>query len=102
MRRRQAGGEIDDPARLFPDAGRITTQYPTDSFPGHAAWLDWPWKLHRIERKNVVTFELYHLADDPQESDNLVAKAPEQTERMKGPLEAWLESVVQSLNGRDY
>lgn len=98
----KAGREIDDPSRLFPDAGRITTQYPADSFPGHAAWLDWPWKLHRIERKNIVTFELYHLADDPHESDDLAAGAPEQVQRMKVSLETWLKSVVHSLNGGDY
>jgi arylsulfatase A-like enzyme len=97
----QAGKEVDDPARLFLDAGTIEQQYPQDSFPGHAAWLDWPWKLHRIDRKNVK-YELYNLADDPQEGNELAGGNPERVAAMKAQLEAWLRSVVQSLNGKDY
>jgi len=98
----QAGREVDDPSRLFLDAGRIDKQYPEDSFPGHAAWLDWPWKLHRIDRKGSVQFELYNLADDPQESADLSGRTLERCEAMKARLEQWLQSVVQSLNGKDY
>ncbi len=98
----QAGKEVDDPSRLFLDAGKIEKQYPEDSFPGHAAWLDWPWKLHRIERKGETRFELYDLAGDPDESDNLAAQDPERVKSMEAQLETWLLSVVQSLNGKDY
>lgn len=42
------GREIDDDARILRNAGKIDRQYPRDRFPGHSAWLDWPWKLHRI------------------------------------------------------
>lgn len=98
----QAGKDVDDPARLRLDASEITKQYPEDRFPGHAAWLDWPWKLHRIEKKNRVTFELYNLADDPQEGNDLSDAQPERVQSMKAPLEAWLRSVVRSLNGKDY
>jgi arylsulfatase A-like enzyme len=97
----KAGKEVDDPAHLFLEAGQITQQYPQDSFPGHAAWLDWPWKLHRIEKKKV-TLELYNLADDPLESHDLAASIPQRVQSMRAQLEAWLLSVVQSLNGRDY
>jgi arylsulfatase A-like enzyme len=99
----QVGKEVDDPGRLRLDAGQITQQYPEDRFVGHAAWLDWPWKLHRIEKKNTsVSFELYDLGDDPQESNDLVAQKPDRVDSMKAQLEAWLRSVVQSLNGKDY
>ena len=98
----QTGKEVDDPGHQFLDAGKIEKQYPEDHFPGHAAWLDWPWKLHRIEKNSKATFELYHLADDPQESNNLSEKSPERLASMKAQLEQWLKSVVQSLNGRDY
>jgi arylsulfatase A-like enzyme len=98
----QVGKEIDDPSHLFLDAGEIEKQYPTDSFPGHAAWLDWPWKLHRIEKRGDARFELYDLADDPDEGNNLAAQSPERVKSMKARLEAWLLSVVQSLNGKDY
>jgi len=98
----QAGKEIDDPAHQFLDAGRITKQFPESSFPGHAAWLDWPWKLHRIDRNDQVRFELYNLADDPQEGTDLAVRSPERVDTMRTELEAWLRSVVQSLNGKDY
>ncbi|MBN2131418.1 MAG: sulfatase-like hydrolase/transferase [Sedimentisphaerales bacterium] len=98
----QAGKKVDDPSRLRLDAGKITKQYPEDSFPGHSAWLDWPWKLHRIEKKGPVKFELYNLADDPQESKDCMATQPKRARVMKAELEAWLRSVVRSLNGKDY
>jgi len=101
LKAQQAGRDVDDPSRLRLDAGEIRKQYPEDHFPGHAAWLDWPWKLHRIE-KNGVKFELYNLADDLQESHDVFETQPERAKRMKGQLEAWLVSVVRSLNGKDY
>jgi len=98
----QAGKDVDDPSRLRLDAGKITKQYPEDSFPGHCAWLDWPWKLHRIEKKAPVKFELYNLADDPRESHDCTAAQPERTKAMQAELETWLQSVARSLNGEDY
>ena len=98
----QEGKRVDDPSRLRLDAGKITKQYPEDSFPGHSAWLDWPWKLHRIEKKGPVKFELYNLADDPQESNDCATAQPKRAKAMKAQLEAWLRSVVRSLNGKDY
>jgi len=98
----QAGKKVDDPSRRRLDAGKITKQYPEDSFPGHSAWLDWPWKLHRIEKKGPVKFELYNLADDPRESKDCATAQPERARAMKAELEGWLRSVVRSLNGKDY
>jgi arylsulfatase A-like enzyme len=99
----KAGREPADTSRLRLDAGEISQQYPQDSFPGHAAWLDWPWKLHRIQDKNAnVKLELYNLAEDPEEQKDLVAQDTGRTNSMKSQLEAWLASVVRSLNGRDY
>ena len=102
LKAQQAGKDVDDPWRLRLDAGEIKQQYPEDSFPGHAAWLDWPWKLHRIEKNNRLTFELYHLADDPQESNDLAGVKSDRAKSMRLELEAWLLSVVRSLNGQDY
>jgi len=98
----QAGKDVDDPSRLRRNAGKITKQYPEDSFPGHAAWLDWPWKLHRIEKKAPVKFELYNLADDPREGKDCIATQPERAKAMQAELEVWLKSVARSLNGKDY
>ncbi|MHC4728008.1 MAG: sulfatase-like hydrolase/transferase [Planctomycetota bacterium] len=99
----KAGKESSETFRLRLDAGDITKQYPLDSFPGHAAWLDWPWKLHRIHsKKDVIKFELYNLVNDPAEQNDLVALNTERVNSMKSQLQAWLTSVVNSLNGSDY
>ena len=97
----QAGKEIS-PQTFGKDPWKIKKQYPDDTFPGHSAWLDWPWKLHRIEKKNKTRFELYNLADDPGEKKDLAESRQNRTSAMKADLEAWLKSVVHSLNGRDY
>jgi len=97
----KAGKEID-PHTFGKDAWKVTKQYPLDSYPGHAAWLDWPWKLHRIENKNQVRLELYNLAEDPGEEKNLADAQPGRVSGMRAALEAWQKSVVRSLNGEDY
>jgi len=74
-----------------------------DTFPGHAAWIDGTWKLHRIANKDGdVQWELYDLGTDPRETTNLAGQRVEQREQLRGGLEPWLESVVRSLNGEDY
>ena len=76
-------------------------QWPDDQTVGHAAWLDWPWKLHRIEGDS---YELYQLVEDPMEAKDL-SKDPAQAERlktMKARLAVWMKSVTASYNGKDY
>ncbi len=99
----KSGDEIGDKSRLVVDAAEIKRQYPKDSFPGHSAWNAWPWKLHRIQNKNdAVKWELYNLADDPQEATDLAKQESERVQRMQAELETWLASVARSLNGKDY
>ncbi len=99
----KAGDEVGNKSRLRLDAGKITQTYPTDTFSGHAAWTDWPWKLHRIQSQaGKVTWELYQLAEDPQEKANLIDEQPQRAQQMKAALRQWLQSVVDSLNGADY
>jgi hypothetical protein len=98
----QKGDEVGDRSRLRLEAGKITKQYPQDNLPGHSAWLDWPWKLHRINAKKGVKFELYNLTEDPEERNDLAGRRPERAKTMKGKLEEWQKSVVRSLNGEDY
>jgi arylsulfatase A-like enzyme len=99
----KAGRESPETFRLRLDAGEITEQYPLDSFPGHCALLDWPWKLHRIEsKKGDVRFELYNLEKDPLEQNNLTDQKTDRANSMKPQLKQWLTSVVNSLNGKDY
>lgn len=97
------GKEPDDPAKLRLDAGEIKVRYPETDLPGHAAWIDGDWKLHRIaDKKGKVRFELYNLAADRQETRNLAGSESDRVEKMKTALEAWQRSVVRSLNGADY
>ncbi len=100
----KAGREPTDPKKLFADAGKMTKKYPLDSFPGHSAWLDGSWKLHRIEKPKAdgVKWELYDLATDPKEARDRQATEPKRAEAMKKELTDWLESVAKSLNGEDY
>jgi arylsulfatase A-like enzyme len=97
------GSEITVPSRLRMDAGEIKKQYPLDTFPGHSAWLDWPWKLHRIENKDgEIKFELYNLKNGPLEEKNVLDQETAKVGKMKKQLGEWLVSVVNSLNGKDY
>jgi len=97
------GREFDDEKKLRLEAGVIGTRYPEDTYPGHAAWLDWPWKLHRIEDDaGGVIRELYNLEADPMEENDLSPRETGRREAMNRQLEAWLGSVTRSLNGKDY
>jgi arylsulfatase len=100
----KAGREPADPKKLFVSAGKIGDKQPLDRFPGHAAWLDGSWKLHRIENPKAAEprWELYDLAADPKESHDLLATEAKRVTTMRKELTAWLESVVRSLNGEDY
>jgi arylsulfatase A-like enzyme len=101
MAKQQAGERPPhDPPRMRKDVNDFP-QLAEDSVNGHAAWTDWPWKLHRIQGKK---FELYNLADDPMEANNLGADAAQQERlrHMKGELDSWMRSVIRSLNGKDY
>jgi hypothetical protein len=98
----RAGKEVDDVSRQRLDAGKVTKQYPLDEYPGHAAWLDWPWKLHRIENDKGVKFELYNLAEDPMESKDVASEQARRVRSMQSQLQRWQKSVVQSLNGEEY
>ena len=101
MEKQQSGAPLPHhPERMRKDVDEFP-QFPEGTANGHAAWNDWPWKLHRI---NGETYELYNLADDPMESQDRSGD-PEQTQRlnvMKTELKGWMRSVVRSLNGRDY
>ncbi len=91
-----------DEAEPIP-AAQLRRDYSDRSFPGHSAWLEGDWKLHRIETKaGNVKWELYNLAVDRIESTDRLSAEPERASRMKAALDAWLRSVVASLNQGDY
>lgn len=99
----KAGNPVGDTGRLLLDAGEMAGKLPSDSFPGHSAWLDWPWKLHRIQGETgTVKLELYNLSDDPGEKEDRAVTDSDRVNLMKSELENWLKSVVGSHNGNDY
>lgn len=103
LAREQAGEAPAEPADLALDAGTIAERYSEAELPGHAAWIDGRYKLHRIPAKSGrVEYSLFDLADDPAETADAIDREPERAGRMKAALEAWQKSVIRSLNGDDY
>ena len=97
-----ARGEVPADATLPAER----SHYSETNLPGHAAWLDGNWKLHRIagrgENSATPKFELYDLGSDMQETTDVAQKEHERLASMKKQLAAWQQSVIRSLNGADY
>ena len=81
--------------------------------PGHAALLDWPYKLHTNpvagrdkkdtkSRETLPVVQLYDVSKDPKEATDLAAQEPERVAKMTAALETWKASVEKSLSGADY
>ncbi len=101
LQAQQAGEPNPLPGRLLKNVNEFP-DLPDGQFNGHAAWNQWPWKLHRIERGDHVRLELYHLVDDPMETTDLSEIEADRAEAMLAELEAWQASVFDSLEGKDY
>ena len=85
------------------DAASLATHYSKENLPGAAAWIDGDYKLLKsIPKKGAPKFALYHLSHDKAEKQDLSQKDPERFNKMKASLQGWQESVVDSLNGKDY
>lgn len=85
------------------ESGPWTEKVPETDLPGHAAWLDGQFKLHRLpQKKTGFTYELYDLAADPNEAQDIAAQNSGRVEKMKAELEKWQKAVVHSVNGGDY
>ena len=94
------------PGRLKKNIDEFKRYAGKDLNRGKSAWLDWPWKLHRYPKGKKghaqPVYELYNLQQDPMESNNLADQHPRQVESMQAAMQAWQESVLKSLNGKDY
>jgi arylsulfatase A-like enzyme len=103
MEAQRTGKPDPHPERLLKNV-REFPSFGGDARRGHAAWIDWPWKLHRIQPRGAAEpkLELYHLADDPLEAADLAAKEPRRATAMRAALEAWQRSVLESWAGKDY
>ena len=77
-------------------------RYPRDERPGHAVWLDHPYKLHRVTERGEFHYLLFDLVADPAEERNLAEAQPQRVARMKAELAAWQGEVIDSLNRTDY
>lgn len=76
-------------------------KYPgIDIYPysGQSAWIDNQWKLYQ----DGNSFELYNLDKDPKEEHNLANQFPERVQKMKEALVNWQNSVIGSIQGKDY
>jgi len=99
----QAGKDLAPNEASLQAAKLPDPPHPTDSFPGHAAWIEGDWKLHRIQGKGGgIRWEFYNLVTDPAESRDLSGTEGQRIHHYRGKLESWLGSVTRSLNGEDY
>ena len=96
IKAKQEAGEEVKPATVGP-----IKPLPLDNLPGHAAWMEGDWKLHKVN-KGDESIMLYNLATDPQESKDLASAEPERVKQMLSALTAWQKSVIRSHNGEDY
>ncbi len=70
-------------------------------YRGRIAWIDNDMKLLSNDL-NKGSFELYDLANDLDESNDLAAEMPELVNKMREPMLRWNASVEASVQGKDY
>ncbi|MCP5538421.1 MAG: sulfatase-like hydrolase/transferase [Akkermansiaceae bacterium] len=105
MLAQKAGKPTPFPERLLKNVNEYPKRkpYANGSQPGHAALLDWPYKIHAIgDKRKGTRFELYNLEQDPMEKLNLATKEPAVFKKMKTAVLDWQASVIRSLEGGDY
>ena len=68
---------------------------------GKAALIDNDWKILTTDVEEG-RYEVYNLADDPEETTDLSSSAPEESARLRAALDAFVASVADSRAGKDY
>jgi len=69
---------------------------------GRVVVVDNDYKMISFPDKGKTRYELYNLANDMGEQDNLVKKEPKVANRLRKKLKAIDASVTASVNGQDY
>ncbi len=103
---------LDSSARLLPQDGTSLVPLFTEEitlrdsplgfrYQGKIALVDNDWKI-LSEKLDKGKFELYNLANDPNETTDLSKSEPQQFARMKQLIVDWNESVSNSFAGLDY
>ncbi len=64
------------------------------------AYIEGDWKLIRPKNKDV--FELYNLAEDPSENNDVIEERPDLAKTMAAKLAAWEAEAQLSRDGADY
>lgn len=91
------------PPPTKPAARLLATFEGGDELPGHAAWIDGRFKLHRVAAEDgSISYQLYDLVADPAETTDLADKEADRVALMTAALADWQASVVRSLRGDDY
>ncbi|MEE2685487.1 MAG: sulfatase-like hydrolase/transferase [Planctomycetota bacterium] len=99
----QQAGKERPSGDIHPGEGQIEPDLVPDINIGHAAWMEGPFKLHRlVNKEGVASYQLFHLENDRAEKNDLAAGMPDQVARMKKGLAAWQKSVINSYKGEDY
>ena len=105
MEAQQTGKPNPHPERILKNVNAFPARkaLANGSYPGHAALIDWPYKIHAIGNgKKGTRYELYNLAKDPMESNDLAGLDNIVFKKMKAAIGLWQKSVMESLEGKDY
>jgi len=95
---------LNDPATRQKRISDQLDVFANQGLVGEAAWIDNRYKLRKIwnRKNNESRYELYDLEADTTESHDIASDMPDRVAAMKQQLETWQQSVVQSLEGKDY
>jgi arylsulfatase A-like enzyme len=102
MEAQQAEQPNPFPERVLKNVNDFPKYTETSHQSGHAALLDWPFKIHAVYGKKKTTWELYDLSQDPMETTPLNEKQSDRLVVMQKQLTAWQKSVLKSHAGHDY
>jgi hypothetical protein len=102
MEAQQAKQANPFPDRLLKNVNDFPKYEDSSHQSGHAALLDWPFKIHGIYNKKKITWELYDLSKDPMETTPLNTQQPQRLAGMQKQLTTWQKSVLSSHAGNDY